>query len=395
MSLACIDEEFVSILTLFFYTRRDDFEKDIHLIFLMENYPEMLMDGINLIKKAQIIENQYNFTDKISMLAENFGRLYLEGFSVNELELLIEEKIENIISLDIAILKFISSVPNIVEKNGLKLPGNFNVDYLIGEYLSMQERQIIAKLAKTFDIYESADACNIFEAVPKNKILSYTHDTYIRQLKRERLYDSSDEEDELDKNQIQFTEFYTNFMDICKVKSSCNISQVKLLKHSFVIEYRQLLFTMSVLFGKNTSDTYSKLRTIFLTVDNNKDNSRTSKARKTESIIKDMSIDDCREYSTYSLILIIYFMTVEYNNESLEGELIQIRNKMILLLSRMLDCLLEYIHFRANEKKENKVIYSKLPIVEDNVNAKEKPITFMMYMIQYTLDFAPFINNAI
>lgn len=385
--------EFISILTLYFYTRNINYANEIHLIFIIEDYPEMLLNGTNLILKAQSIQNQYYLSDKIKLIDNNFGNFDIDIVSVRDRELAIEEKIENIMALDIALLKFISSVPDIIEQNSFKLPGNVTTDYLLHEYLSVKERQIVTKLSKTFDKYSVKDAISIFSALPKTQTLQFIHNENMLQVQRDRYQESENEEDELDRNNILFIDYYNNFIDTCNIRSSCNLSSQ--LHINITIELRQVLFAMISTFSSNRM-IYKQLKKIFIDDSNNIDRDNSSKFAKKQNIITDMTIDQCRMYSFDFMILVVYFMTLESNREILNREMTEKRNQLILILSRMFDHLLEYIDFKSQHENTSNIFYSELPIIENNIDQLEnKPITFIIHMLQYALNFAPFISNAI
>lgn len=395
------DEESLSILSLYMYTRNINYAKQLHLVFCMENYPELLLDGINLILKAQSMQNQYFLMNSIKTVAEDFGNIEIDVMSVRDLELIIEEKTEHIMAMDIALLKFIASVPEIIEENSFKLPGNVSVDYLVGEYLSVGEHRIVTRLAKTFDLYTSADACSRFETVtpPFNgRTIQYSNDENIRKIKRERdLQSSDDEEVDIDIYHRKFLKFYKKFIDTGRAHSSLDLVHTvdsnKLSQLLSTLELRQLLFAMSTTFSGVS--THAKLIDIFIDA-NITDRDESVKAAKRQNIIANMSVEECRTYASDFMISVVFFMTVEANNNNTDDILPDRRNQLLLVLVRMLDHLLEYIDFKANQETCNKILYSKLPIVDDDsLDSQTKPITATINMIQYALNFATFISNAI
>lgn len=382
-------ESNISILTLFFYTRNQKFLQQIHLIFLIDNeFPRTVLDSINLILRAQTIQNQYNFANKITLLDENFGDTELAVTSVRSRELAIEEKIENIMALDIAILEFIASVPKLVERNSFKLPGNFSVDYLVSELVSVNERQIISRLAKTFDIYEAADVCNMFEPLVLNTSFGGERTT-----KRYRHRDG--DEDDLEHNKVQFTRFWSIF------SNQGGGDDDEIPGEDMTIELRQLLFAMATLFSADSERVHAQLRDMFLRVDIDREHSvKATKRKLLGNIINDMSVEQSRVYAGRAMFLIVHFMTSEDNGEPIDERLRDQRNQILLLLSRFLDHLLEYIEFRVNAAVDSgvpstKIPYSKLPIAEENFDPKDKPVTFLVHMIQYALNFAPFLSHTI
>ncbi|CAD6995462.1 unnamed protein product [Ceratitis capitata] len=63
----------------------------------------------------------------ISLLHPEFGTEKMEKVSVQDRGKAVEEKVKNIISIDIAILDFISKLPDLIVTNSFQLPQNADV----------------------------------------------------------------------------------------------------------------------------------------------------------------------------------------------------------------------------------------------------------------------------
>lgn len=400
-----MQNKFISILTLYAYTQMKNFESQIHLVFLMEDYPDFLLNEINSLLKAASLEKQYNFSDKIGLVVDNCGRRLKQNIiqqpSLAELEKSIENNVENIIALDIALLKFIHSVPDRIEQNSFKLPQNADVPYLMNEYLSIKEKQVISKISKSYELYQLADFNSSFVQIKKLDNVIFNNNLYLTRIKKKKLKEVTGDDVEREHDYRLLVDFCEKFFENSKYRSISDVNPFnipgEILKVN--IDLRQILYTMASVFS-SSSETHRFITQFFYDVDPTVDQNENTKAKRTQLSV--MTIRECTQYATKIMILIIYFMFIEENNiisdninQQLPKLLEEYRNQIILCLSHMINHLVEYIDFKA-KFKENKIRYSTLPLIDvKNFDSKNQPITHLIYLLQYTLNFAPFLCNSI
>ncbi|WBR61467.1 hypothetical protein [Drosophila suzukii associated hytrosavirus 1] len=390
----------ISLVSLYLYTQKPDFDKQLHLVFLVEDFPDFLLNETNCLLKAESIQQQYVLTDTIRMLNTNFGRESIEIMRLEEREKLIEEKVENIMALDIALLKFIESVPERIEQNSFKLPQNADVPYLVGEYMSIKEKQIVSKISKAMDLYNTAEFNENFIPLPKFQHVLFNNLSYTSRVVENHVIESAGNDIQLQHEYRLLVNFADEFFKSSKIREMIELEESAFNwdKMNTGIELRQTLFALASMFSES-KETHDYINRFFGHKDNDID--REEKVNAKHANLSSMSLRSCYLYSTKFMILTLYFMFLEENAEKnqskceIKNNIEEFRNQLILILTRMIEHLIEYIQFKAASNKY-KVYYSQLPLIDiENLDAKKRPITSLMYIMQYALNFAPFLCNSI
>lgn len=397
-------KKFISILSLYFYVKRKNFENDIHLIFFNYGYAEMLLNEIDSISKASHIQSQYMIQDKVRLVQPNYGKTSMEAASISEREAAIEEKVENIISLDIALLKFISSVPEIIEKNSFKLPKNADMPYLVNEYKIIKEQRIMQIISKSLDLYSSAEFVDSYRAIGKLESVEFNNQMYTSRFDQNIMEHGSENNIH---NHILMINFFNMFFENSKYRTVSEINSQTFPRSllNFSVDLRQTLYAMSSMFSV-TEKTHTFITNFFNKsgANNALDQNENLKAKRPT-----LSVMTRREASTYAnrfMVLVVYFMFIEENNDlnsnndKLPPFIEEYRNQFILVMNRILEHLIEYIQFKVYSSRidgniNEQTIFSQLPLIDiDNLDPNKRPITNIVYAIQYALNFAPFLCNA-
>lgn len=422
----CPQSRCISIFALYNYAMMQDFEQQLHLVFLVEDYPQFLLNEVNCLLKAESIQKQYVLTDKIRLLHKDFGRKYSIGDSVtlSVREQQIEQKVENIMALDIALLKFIESVPDRIEQNSFKLPQNADVPYLVGEYMSIKEKQIVSKISKALDLYNTAEFSDSFEPIAKLETVVFNNTLYLTRINESELQRLTQNNDDFKHDYRLLVEFCDEFFKSSENRSIAEMraDQIPWKLTNFGVDTQQILIAMASVFSPD-NDTYYRLKMFFANNDPTIDQDNSVKSAKRRML----SIRSLRESALYSnkiMILTLYFMFMEENDELLEQappaesseldksktkrkrkssaassrlprNVEEYRNQFIIVLNRMIQHLLEYTQFKA-ASKDYKIRYSQLPIIDmHGLDAKKRPITSLIYVMQYALNFAPFLCSTV
>lgn len=398
-----IQQKFISIFSLYNYTQNENFYRQLHLVFLIEDFPEILLNETNAIIKAASCQQQYLFTDHIKLLNGTFGEKRIETMTLRQREASIETKVENIIALDIALLKFIASVPERIEQNSFKLPRNVDKSYMMNEYMTIMERQIILKISQALKEYQQINVDEIYTPAKKLRFFEFQDTAYIKQLpSEEKLNRLTQNQDELYSDYLKLNQFVTTVFKNSNIRSMMDgNSQYIQEALPSSIDTRQVLYSMTLMFMYTENRNYmTTLRDAFQTtpdIDQDESQRGSSKRRK-------FQFQTQREAEIYIykiIVLLVHFMYVEEQypnvdiNTILQQNLIDVRNQLILILTRMIDHLLMYIQFKNKKDHSKKLVYSKLPIRDTReLNATNQQITFLLYVLQYTLNFAPFLIRA-
>lgn len=370
----------LSILTLYNYVHTENFEKQIHLIFLVEGLPEMVLDEVNMILKAGTMDRQYHLTKQIHMFEPNFGSESIEIVSLRERELAIEEKVENIMALDIGLIKFVATVPGLIEKNSFKLPTNVDSDYLIGEYMSIKEKQVMHKISKALDLYNKVDFSVETHMVKKHETVIFDNDNYTER-KPENI--QCDHEYELLINFINL--FFSNN----KTRNLLLPDEFELPTELLLIgiDIRQVLYSMASMYSPN--DEMNRNLRDFFRGNSEIDNEEEERAPKKRRNALYRSLRESYNYSHKILILLLFFMVKEEAGETNFVDYIaEIRNQLILTLGRMLEHLISYIQFKSRDENY-KIKFSRMPL--SKFPSDDMPLSKVFNSIQYALNFLPFI----
>lgn len=392
--------KFISIVSLCLYTQIPDFENQLHLVFLIEDYPKQLLNQINCLVKAENIHMQYMFEDKIKLIDKEYGKNKLNQLSLSQYEKSIENKIESIMTLDIELLRFISTVPDRIENNSFKLPKNADVSYLMNEYIMIKEKQIISKINKAYNLSKLAQFNSNFVELHKLSNVTFNNERYlsrVKKVKKDQEIDNIDDEHDY----ILLLDFISIFFEN---KSYRTIDEKQLLKADLLVnlDARQISYAMASMFS--TDQKIHQKISLFFSNDilNEEINNDTSKRKKTSMLISKMTLRECKSYANRIMVIIVYFMLLEKHNKVSNNNFIKIpkylenyRNQLIIILNRMIKHLIEYIQFKATSDKY-KIVYSVLPLIQiKNIDPKKEPITEFIHILQYTLNFASFLCNSL
>lgn len=387
----------LSILSLVLYTQQPNYENLLHLLFATPDYCDFVLNEVNSLIKASNLQSQYVLEREIKLVQPSFGTMQMEKATIKEREDAIEEKVENIMAMDIAILKFISTVPEYVEKNSFYLPKNVDVPYLVNELLTFQERQKITVISNAYEIYQNAQFNTSYQVIPKIDTVVFNNELFLSRIRKDKM-EKHTTDFEMEHDYRLLVNFCNLFFENSRNRSFTHITALKISQHiTFTPDLRQVLYAMSSTFSadervhRSVSQFFNKSA-----LDNNK-NFTTKRARLTT-----MTLRKCHQYTNNILILIIYFMVIEDNNDvdnngdPLPPNVEDYRNQLMYILSRMLEHLLEYIKFKARDIENYKIKYSQLPLNNiPGLSESTRPITFIMYNLQYALNFAPFLFQSL
>lgn len=377
----------LSVLCLYNYVFLDGFENNLHLVFCVENLPELLLNQTICLLKAASIQNQYVISEQIRMFRPDFATCPLTGENLHIIENRIHNTIENIMAMDIALLKYVATVPEQIEKHSYKFPRNVDIAYLMGEYTSAKEKQIIYKISKALKLYEMSKFNDNFQQTYKLNGIKFDNTNYTS-----RLSSMDDDLIKLHDSKL-LIEFSENFFKNKKIQSLRDVTTGNIPKQllHLSVEIRETLFALSSVFSMS-NDTNRQLRIFF----------EGSKYFKESTLKKAKSIQlTYRESYTYSMkfmTLVLYFTLIEENryrnniDDVMPDELLQLRNQFIIILTRMLEHIVDYIQYQSNIK--SKITYSMLPIISGFDDLKNMPITTLLFTMQYTLNFASFLINS-
>lgn len=405
----------LSIITLYNYVHTEGYEHQLHLVFMVDGLAAMLLNETNLLLKAATMDRQYVLAEQMQLIEPKFGDREIEVVSLRERELAIEEKVENIISLDLALLRFVGTLPDLVERNSFKLPTNVDADYLIGEYMTIKEKQIVLKISKALELYNLADFNDAFEAIPKLDRVVFNNDNYTSRLPDSNKVDAStmttssalEHEYRL---LIDFCDLFFGSSSLRSVANAENIPTADIL--NIGVDVRQVLYAMSSMFATDEENTNRRLKLFFeygsadaiddmdTTLDSSKRLNSTNR-----------SLRESRNYSNKFLILLIYFLSFEEDTEDDEDDednvrmpryVEELRNQCVLTLTRMLEHLLEYIQFKSSDPKY-KIKFSRLPLcsnrncegdMDDASVSQRRPISVLIKSLQYALNFGSFVSST-
>lgn len=422
----------LSILTLCNYAQLEGYDRKIHLIFCVENLPEIIMNETRNILKAESIQYQYVFQDTIRLFEPNFGRTINENFDIKAQERKIADKVENIIAIDIALLKFVAKVPDLVAKNSFKLPRNVDTNYLMKEYMTIKEKQIITKLSKAIAMYNISDMNETFEQTFKLETAIFNDAEYMSRIPTNSM-------DYTNATQMHdyklLVDFVDNFFTNSRLRAAIQMttsdgSDMPNDLFDISIDERQVLSAMASMFSIS-DDTNRNLRLFFENGNTNNGGANSqsmmvvdepageeeeitvvrdsSTSRFKKVISSNRSKRESTTYATKILILLVYFTIMEENRckcdeaaaataaPPLTTNVRVIRNVLIRVLTRMVEHILEYVQYLSTKSENQKIRYSRLPIISNVLsmcNLREMPITNLLFTLQYTLNFAAFIINA-
>lgn len=392
-------QKFISILTLVYYTQINGFENLLHLLLMLPDYSKLLLNELYTIGKASNIQNQYLLANKIRLINPNYGDTRMEVVQLREREEAIEQKVENIIAIDIALLKFIETVPERIEKNSFQLPQNADVPYLMSEHLTMKENDLIKIISGAFQIFENAKFTEQYQEAPKLDKVIFNNQRFLTRTQKSQLRELSDNQ-ELEYDYRSTLDFLNQFFENSSNRSIAEIRSSNLPRSLGIsLDLRQTLYAMASMFSLD-DEMHRKISNFFNTVDPSIDQEQNLKAKK--PLLSNMTRRNSAIYANKVLMLILYFIFVEENNdlndstEGLASNVQQYRNQLVLILNRIIEHYLEYIQYKTTTVELKKIFYAKLPLLDiPKLDSKRRPITYLIYILQYALTFAPFLSSAL
>lgn len=413
-----IKTSFISIITLYNYTQMNKFEEQCHLIFLLEDFPEVVLAQVNAILKAESIDKQYQFADKISLMTPEFGTK-VGSFQTNVqlYEQRIEQKVKQIMEIDLALLKFIASVPERIEQNSFKLPVNVDIPYLVGEYMSIKEKQIVAKISKALELQNISVINSAFEMAPKLEKCIFDNTQYTARTpaaaRLNQLTDNGNPQLMHDYQLlVDFCDIFFNNERVRTTLTERNISQIPAQFLTIGIDIRQVLSSLASMYSP-TDEQNRNIRNFFSDgggrsnedgmqvddIDGDESVKATSKRRRR---FISRSRRESTIYAHKIMVLLVYFICLEDSTDpdwlsKIPLPIREFRAQLVITLNRMIEHLLEYIQFKANSDAY-KIVFSRLPLVRPNEpfnTGNNRFITHMMYVLQYALNYAAFLYNAV
>lgn len=388
----------LSVMTLYNYVMMDGYESQLHLVFCIKNLPELLLAETISILKAESIQKQYVLTDSIRHLSPDFAKQLVKHENLEIRERRITDCVENIIALDIAILKYIEQIPDIVAKHSFKVPQNADFSYLMGEYKTIKEKQIIAKISKALNLYDISKFNDMYEETPKLKHILFDNTKYTSRVPSVVDLYTNNGDPILTHDYALLVDFVDYFVKNQKVRSLEDIksSTIPADLLNISLDVRQVLYALASVFSASDS-TNLQLRLFFEDKVNTAVDCDESEISKKRMFIMNRSNRESTKYANTFMMLLVYFTLIEDNIyrkkvvDVMPRHIHELYNQFIIVLIRMIEHLLEYIQFRALTNS-NKVLYSRLPIIVDGyADLKNMPITNLMFTLQYTLNFAPFL----
>lgn len=375
MSKKCI-----SAYALYCYTQRPRFEEQIHLVFAVKNFPEHLENEINAISVAANIQLKYLLKEKIQLLSKDFQiqQKYNEK-SVAECEQEIHDCVENIMALDLALLKFASSVPDMVKNNCFSIPANADEQYLVREYMSIKEQQMIAKISKSYRAVIADTFNEVFKEAPKINDIIFNNSRYTSRVSPKDLDKIREPE------YMLLLDLISSFFEH---KENRDVSTY-LPKHLTTqgVDVRTVTYTMVAAFS-NDKDILTHLNKFISLKPMPVDAVKRVKTMQ-------MTLRQCSAYAKTFMVLIVYLILGEENETELHPMFEDYRRQVIITLSSLIYQLLEYIQYKTIKKKQN-ILYSKLPLINiENISSGRYPILRLIYVMQYCLNFAAFLFNTI
>lgn len=392
-----MQKKFISIVALYLYTQQDNYENLLHLVFAVPDYPQNLLNEINLVVKAANTQAQYVLEKQMKILKPTYGDALIEKISLKDREFAIEEKVENIVALDIAILKFISSVPDRIEQNSFQLPQNADVPYLIGEYISIREKQMVSRISRAYELFRGTEFSDSFQLVPKIPTVVFNNNKYLTRVEKNEVVQLNKQEEHDYYLLINFLNHFFENSNNRQLSAAMNTSSLPSYL-TYSADLRQILYMMASTFD-STGTVHKNLTNFFYNIDPNLDQSETFEGPK-RKLLSQMTMRESVKNTNNILSLFVTFMLVEENNdinqveESLPQNIIEYRNQFILILNRMIEHLIKYMLYKGRNKK-GKMKYSTLPLIETPpFDPQKRPISYLLYIIQYALNFAPFLSSS-
>lgn len=382
----------ISILSLYWYTQREGFENQIHLTFLIDDYYLQLENEVNSISLAANIQLKYLLESKIKLISKDFrAKSEFLDTTVIECEKLIRNRVENIMSLDIALLKFIASVPDLIKSNSFNLPQDADETYLMREYMTIKERQIITKISNAYELSQMTNLNDLLKPIIKLESVVFDNQRYLTRVSNSKLREISAEDEMLKKDYISLIDFASRFFENSKNRTISDTANLPEHLTRYGLDIRQTMYAMSSSFAL-TSDTHRNISNFFTGQIKN-DHAQT-KRKKTSH----MSLRECSLYTNNFMVLVVYLIMLEEYQKLDDGigtQIEQYHRQIILILNSMIEQLLEYIQYNSVMKK--KVIqYSQLPLLNiDNLATHENSVLKLIYILQYILNFAPFLFYTI
>jgi hypothetical protein len=344
----------ISIVALYHYVHIENYNELCHLIMLVENFDSTVLTMLDHLRKAQLIQQQYRFSRVIEPWDSNFGTQTLYQMSITDVEICIEEKVENILAYDIAILEFVDLMPSLVEKYGFEVPENASNEYLVQSYMNLSEEDILNRAGMAL---ERMKQCRyvMLENPPEIQ--------FDNSKLTERLFDP---EDKMSIKTKQYTMKIINYLDMYFGEGTILKPREPGME---IFTYAKAVDNMSCMF-QVTDRIY-------------------------EGAGKRRSTLNARNF----LAQVTYFMNEEEDPDKssekkrLEMEKYDKQRRAVLQVIRELvsNYVAQLLHIHRN-KDPKTIFYSQLPLNCDmTLDYNEKPITYHVVFLQYLLNFAPLI----
>lgn len=392
-----VNTQFISLLSLVYYVTTENYENQIHLIFITDGFPEIVLNETASLLKAEITQRQFDFKKEIRLIEPSFGTKHnLENVpSQDENERMVIENVENIMKIDIKLLKFIASVPDRLKRNGLEIPDNADKVFLFNKYLNAKESIIVNNIYGAYKLYTMKNKNEKFVKTSTIDSVTFDNTNYTYRSKKVDIVYTDVGNRSHYNLLIQLVDYFYSNSETRKCMSG-DPSKLPIKDLKIPLEFRSFMYEMACTLP--VKSIRRDLQNFFDSSDSNSSASNKTSMKK-RTLQYNLSERLCEKGTKNMLILIIYFMIVEEcdkseTHEHINDSLINYRNELIKILLRMIEDLIKYIQFKAINKDSNVIIYSELPLIDipeiDNV---KQPISYLVYLMQYALNFAPFLCN--
>lgn len=362
---------------------------------MVSDYSESLLNETIAIMKASNIQNQYSIAKKVKLFAPEFGATRMPQMPLREREDAIDETIENIISLDIATLKFISTVPDQVQNNSHNFPVNAaSSGHLMNECMRYRECGVIFAVCKAVKLYELAPYNDYFEVVPKIDAVTFNNTTFL-----DRTFDG--ETTATTTAAFEKASLLDFLEDFYKTSVSSPERRLETLENllNFEMDFRRIMYAFTIMFARDTQ-VHTDLTAFMLKNESiGTEKSQRGKRRKPLRL----TTREGKVASKRYMQVIVLFMLLEKNMENgdiprdkVSSVILRKYNELLAVLLQMLNDLVEYIQYKNENPELYKALYSQLPLITEPFKASQgSPVTHMIFMLQYALNFATFISKPL
>lgn len=356
-----IHTKWISVLSLFLYTRRIDFYKELHLVFLVDGLPDILFNELMALTKAGTMQLQYKLTEKAQLLDKDFGKGEMEIVTIRDREEVIKEKVENIMALDIAMLQFIKNVPEHMEKNAFQIPKNADTLHLVGELKTMHENKILNILDGAEEVFRENELNSSLSAIPKLQAVTFNNKCMVR------VITTNDDYKDLNVEEKHEYDMLINFINFFKIfqqqfpknlkdspLATCTVDEILTAFASSLPVTEIPHRCLSQLDNENTN------KSAAATTTTDTDEGPSVKKANTRSV-NSIRLNRILCQNFMSLIVIFIMQEKKLLDEELRLDLLfttdmlKLRNNIIRILGEMLNKLIEYLQYRSID--DNYIIF--------------------------------------